>query len=322
MPWVVPRTIAKWHVSCLLATRCVVFPSGQDPHCIHLAYPACTALVFLAHLDSYLGLLAATICPLGVLTLRCPGLSRWAASALANILARTRAATSATAMAPVGYISDSSSWLALMRLAENETAVMRFNYGDPYLGTCQESIKGMSPSLQLHLPADHRPGGNHFRYWVQNGKDANTGAIFMACSAEKSAAEFHDIVPDGYNIGRDWIVGNATAHPGIATAQLTAGTEYVGSTVFAGYTYQTTATYVAGLLGNTSDGVNHFQSVPIDGRAAMDGLVAVLTVRITGVPEGAAKPNHATDSSDGALQRTWSAPVALLLLAVGVVSLC
>lgn len=45
--------------------------------------------------------------------------------------------------------------------AENETAVMRFDYDDPYLGTCQETVKG----------------GNHFRYWTQNGKDANTCVV-------------------------------------------------------------------------------------------------------------------------------------------------
>lgn len=39
----------------------------------------------------------------------------------------------------------------------NETAVLRWNYGDPQLGTCTESIIG----------------GNHFRYWEQDGKEAN-----------------------------------------------------------------------------------------------------------------------------------------------------
>ena len=47
-------------------------------------------------------------------------------------------------------------------------AVIRYNYGDPYLGTCKETVQG----------------GNHFRYWIQNGKDANSGAFFMACSYE------------------------------------------------------------------------------------------------------------------------------------------
>lgn len=44
--------------------------------------------------------------------------------------------------------------------AVNETAVMRYNFKDPYVGTCRETIEG----------------GNHFRYWIQD----STGAVFMA----------------------------------------------------------------------------------------------------------------------------------------------
>lgn len=40
----------------------------------------------------------------------------------------------------------------------NETAVMRFDFGNSLIGTCEESLKG----------------GNHFRYWTQNGAQANT----------------------------------------------------------------------------------------------------------------------------------------------------
>ena len=70
----------------------------------------------------------------------------------------------------------------------NETAEMRWDYGDPQFGTCKESIQG----------------GDHFRYWTQNGPDRNrlfphhilfyagtvifallfSGAIFMASSCE------------------------------------------------------------------------------------------------------------------------------------------
>ena len=46
---------------------------------------------------------------------------------------------------------------------------------DPYLGTCQETVKG----------------GNHFRYWTQNGKDANTcvlaGSAHISIDALKVA---------------------------------------------------------------------------------------------------------------------------------------
>jgi hypothetical protein len=69
---------------------------------------------------------------------------------------------------------------------EIETAVIRWNYGDPQLGACKETIEG----------------GNHFRYWVQNGDSGNrcvalfmcplyalivtltSGAVFMAVSYE------------------------------------------------------------------------------------------------------------------------------------------
>lgn len=42
----------------------------------------------------------------------------------------------------------------------NQSAVLRWNYGDPYLGTCKETFNG----------------GLHTRYWRQN----ETGAYFMA----------------------------------------------------------------------------------------------------------------------------------------------
>lgn len=45
----------------------------------------------------------------------------------------------------------------LCPLAVNESAVIRWDYGDPALGTCTETIQG----------------GNHFRYWVQDGKSAD-----------------------------------------------------------------------------------------------------------------------------------------------------
>ena len=76
-------------------------------------------------------------------------------------------------------------------ISENETAVIRWDYGDPSVGTCKETIQG----------------GNHFRYWVQNGPKANrsvlnftphflfslfisfySGAIFMALSYEQPVA--------------------------------------------------------------------------------------------------------------------------------------
>lgn len=76
----------------------------------------------------------------------------------------------------------------------NETAVIRWNYGDPYVGSCKETIEG----------------GNHFRYWAQNGPDAKSGAVFLAVSYELPIDKGHDIIQNGYNLARDWLVGNAT----------------------------------------------------------------------------------------------------------------
>ena len=105
----------------------------------------------------------------------------------------------------------------------------------------------------------------------------------MAVSYEKSLAEQHDIIDNGYNLGRDWLVGNAT-NSEIPTANLTNASTFQGSTGYEGYSYQTTVQYVSGLLPNTSDGINHFQSMSSN---AADGLVAVLTVRITQAPQQA-----------------------------------
>ena len=107
-----------------------------------------------------------------------------------------------------------------------------------------------------------------------------------------------------YNIGRDQIVGNLTGttiEPRTVTNQST----FSGSSSYSNYTYQTDVTYVSGLLNASSgkstttayssrirsltdthsDGVNHGDSVETDQYPAIDGLVAVLTVKITGRPE-------------------------------------
>jgi hypothetical protein len=56
---------------------------------------------------------------------------------------------------------------------------------------------------------------------------------------------------------------NATATSTSASPVATASQlpTLVGQTSFNGYTYQTTATYVSGLLSNTSDGINHYITV-------------------------------------------------------------
>ncbi|TYJ55707.1 hypothetical protein B9479_003614 [Cryptococcus floricola] len=150
-----------------------------------------------------------------------------------------------------------------------EVEELRYNYGDPYIGTCQETFKG----------------GLHLRYWIQN----TTGAYFMAVSVEQSLSLGHDIIADGYNIGRDELVGNMTGQT-IDTRGLTNGSTVSGSATYNNYTYQTDVEYVPGLLSNSSDDINHYLTVEEDGYPAIDGLVAVLTVKITDKPSSFALP--------------------------------
>ncbi|KAH9889784.1 hypothetical protein C8Q73DRAFT_804876 [Cubamyces lactineus] len=146
----------------------------------------------------------------------------------------------------------------------NETSELRWDYGDPQLGTCTETIKG----------------GNHFRYWIQDGSKANSGAIFMATSYEKPIQDGHDIIFNG-----DWLVGNATAQKSlIPTANITNGTTYSGQTSFGGYTYKTDVVYLSGILSNSSTGVNHDQTVGNKNTLAVDGYVAVMTISIVSKP--------------------------------------
>ncbi|KAM5533632.1 hypothetical protein V8D89_012745 [Ganoderma adspersum] len=151
----------------------------------------------------------------------------------------------------------------------NETSELRWDYGDPDLGTCKETING----------------GNHFRYWIQDGPSGNSGAFFLATSYEMPIQDGHNIVFNGYNLGRDWLVGNATAQSHlIPTGNVTNGTTYSGKTSFGNYTYNTDAVYLTGILSNSTSGLNHASSVGGDGVEAVDGLVAVLTVKVLSTP--------------------------------------
>ncbi|KAJ8508884.1 hypothetical protein ONZ45_g8895 [Pleurotus djamor] len=108
----------------------------------------------------------------------------------------------------------------------NELGVWREDFHAPLLGTCLESLIG----------------GNHFRAWIQNGPDANSGAIFLAVSKEENVTQHHTIVPDGYNIGRDELVKAAVGvhrHP------------------FLPLKYTVTVSDLHGLLQPGAEGVNH-----------------------------------------------------------------
>ncbi|KAI0745485.1 hypothetical protein C8Q76DRAFT_607381 [Earliella scabrosa] len=121
----------------------------------------------------------------------------------------------------------------------NQTTELRQDFGHPDVGTCLESLIG----------------GNHFRVYFQKGPSANSGAAFLAVSKEKSVEDHHDIIDDGYNIGRDELVAGA-----------------IGTKSFGGITYSTTARAVTGLMAAGSQGVNH--------GIAVDGIVTLLTVTI------------------------------------------
>ncbi|KAL1950659.1 hypothetical protein VTO73DRAFT_5783 [Trametes versicolor] len=180
----------------------------------------------------------------------------------------------------------------------NETSELRWDYGDPELGTCQETIKG----------------GNHFRYWVQDGSQADSGAYFLATSYELPIQMGHDIIFDGYNLGRDWLVGNATAQSSlIPTGNVTNGTTYSGQTSFGGYTYKTDALYLSGIASNSTDGVNHEGSVGNANTLPVDGLVAVLTVSIVTKP--------ASTSGASSLLPAPSWPLAAAMFAAFAISL-
>ncbi|KAF9527281.1 hypothetical protein CPB83DRAFT_768758 [Crepidotus variabilis] len=126
----------------------------------------------------------------------------------------------------------------------NEIEVLREHFSIPVLGTCLESLKG----------------GNHLRMWQQNGPDANSGALFLAVSQEEDIIEHHDIVPDGYNIGRDRFVDGA-----------------LGTKVFLWKKYTTTVVERRDLIVAAAEGVNHGIS--------QDGVVKVLTVTVKNVWE-------------------------------------
>jgi len=183
-----------------------------------------------------------------------------------------------------------------------ETAVIRWNYGDPTLGACKETIEG----------------GNHFRYWPQTGPSGNSQAVFMAASYELPIAEQHDLIDNGYNLARDWLVGNATAQPTVLnTSALTNTSTFSGKTSYGGYTYQTNVKYVSGLLSNTSIGINHNITVGAGGINAIDGLVAVLGVTIV------ERPSTSSSSATwtALLPRTWRFPVVFSLATLLVIPL-
>ncbi|CCM02479.1 uncharacterized protein FIBRA_04579 [Fibroporia radiculosa] len=129
-------------------------------------------------------------------------------------------------------LGDGNGWV-------NQTIELREDYGSAAAGTCLETLIG----------------GNHFRVFVQNGTEADSGALFLAVSREEDVIEDHTIVPNGYDIGRDDFSAAA-----------------MGTTSYNGVTYNTVAENITGLMPAGSTGVNH--------GIAVDGIVTLLTVTI------------------------------------------
>lgn len=144
----------------------------------------------------------------------------------------------------------------------DQTRLLRYDYGEPFFGTGFESLAG----------------GNHLRYWVQQ----TTGAYFLAVSKEEPLKKQHDIVKDGYDIGRDMLVGDLVGAK-INTTGLKPGDRFEGESSYQDWTFHTVAEYVGGLLERTSIGINHAETVG-GGGPAIDGLVAVITSKVVSKP--------------------------------------
>ncbi|KIM40923.1 hypothetical protein M413DRAFT_445701 [Hebeloma cylindrosporum] len=110
-------------------------------------------------------------------------------------------------------------------------------YYFPVWGTCWESLAG----------------GHHFRAWKQDGPLANSGAWFIGASKEYDSSKRHKIVPNGYNLGRDWLVDRA-----------------VEGSRWKGMWWKAEVEWRTDLIESGKKGVNH--------GIAQDGRIAVLTV--------------------------------------------
>jgi hypothetical protein len=71
----------------------------------------------------------------------------------------------------------------------------------------------------------------------------------------QNVTESHNIVPNGYDIGRDRLVANAVANPKFQGVSYVATA--VGNTSFDGVHYTSTLKQLKGLLAAGSQGVNH-----------------------------------------------------------------
>lgn len=87
--------------------------------------------------------------------------------------------------------------------------------------------------------------------------------MFIAASEEKDLSHNHDITPNGYNLGRDWLVGNATSQDQVIPTVIDGPngtripgvdglTRYSGSVTYKNWTYKTDVEYARGYLKNSN----------------------------------------------------------------------
>ncbi|GAA5983077.1 hypothetical protein JCM10908_000148 [Rhodotorula pacifica] len=151
----------------------------------------------------------------------------------------------------------------------NQSTLLRENFGDPAFGTCLETFNG----------------GYHYRVWRQNGTQANSGAWFLAASKEYNLSMQHDITPNGYDVGRDEVVRRAIVSGGTKSP-------------ITNRTFETTVRNASGpgYYANISTSqINH--------GVATDGIVAILTVKVTG--NGSAPTLTVASSASQGFQLPW-----------------
>lgn len=133
----------------------------------------------------------------------------------------------------------------------NDNDAQQANLGDGNGWMNQTGLYRKTPALMEVLQ-----GGNHFRYWMQNGKKANTGAIFIAASVEMGLKQHHNIVPNGYDLGRNQLVANATQGP----------------------THSNTTQYTTKVLSMDTSLMKGVSKSDLNHNIATDGKVAVLEI--------------------------------------------
>ncbi|KAG6831765.1 hypothetical protein H0H92_007917 [Tricholoma furcatifolium] len=179
-------------------------------------------------------------------------------------------------------LGDGHGWLGERVIICNQTQsfstklsqsqeVLREHYQLPFIGTCIESLVGGNHLRCVPFDAAFFVINAWNSTYCQNGPDANSGALFLAVSQEEDLAEHHNIVPDGYNIGRDKFVKAA-----------------VGTRSYCGVTYETTVKDLPGSLVAGAQGVNHGtrfeymveRGINLATGISQDGVVKLLTVSI------------------------------------------